>query len=126
MFCIYRDKAVDESSSFFPKDVFESSSAAFHSLHGIPQSPWSNEEQLVMKTNSGGKTWSPSKLKRESVQGPGGQGQVLKIQLPVPFPKKSILNAGEQKDYLFTINNIMRSFNKGVPAEANDFIHMKV
>ncbi len=79
-----------------------------------------------MKTNSGGKTWSPSKLKREAVQGPGGQGKVLKIQLPVPYPKKSVLNVGEQKDYLFTINKIMRSFNKGIPAEADDFIRIKV
>jgi hypothetical protein len=60
------------------------------------------------------------------VQGPVGQGKVLKIQLPVSFPKKSVLNVCEQKDYLFTINKIMKSFVKGIPAESNDFIHIKV
>ena len=60
------------------------------------------------------------------MQGPGGEGMVLKIQLPVPFPKKSVLNVCEQKDYLFTINRIMKSFIQGVPAEPDDFKFIKV
>ena len=125
-FINWRDKAVDESSCFFPKDVFENTSAAFHSLHGIPQSPWPNEEQPLLKANAENKSWSPCSLKRETVQGPGGEGMVLKIQLPVPFPKKSVLNVCEQKDYLFTINRIMKSFIQGVPAEPDDFKFIKV
>ena len=73
---------------FSPKDIFESTSATFHSLHGIPQSPWPNKEQAFIKTNSAEKTWSSFSLKHEAGQGPGGQGKVLKIQLPVSFPKK--------------------------------------
>ncbi|KAI9555667.1 hypothetical protein GHT06_018182 [Daphnia sinensis] len=122
------DKAVDDSSSFFSKDVFENCSAAFHAIHGIPQSPWPHDEQGSTKNNSrgaSGKAWSPSHLKRIPVESVGGQGKTLKIQPPAPFPRKSVLNVFEQKDYLFAIIRVMRSFMVAIPADADDFIRIK-
>ncbi|KAK4022764.1 hypothetical protein OUZ56_008211 [Daphnia magna] len=122
------DKAVDESSSFFSRDVFDNCSAAFHAIHRIPQSPWPHDEQGSMKNNSrgaSGKTWSPCHLKRIAVESVGGQGKTLKIQPPAPFPRKSVLNVFEQKDYLFAIIRVMRSFMIAIPADADDFIRIK-
>lgn len=125
---INRDKAVDESSSFFPKDVFEKSSAAYHQLHAIPQSPWPKDEHA--KKNSDGtvndKTWNPSTLKREVVEGVGGQGKLLKIQLPVLFPQKSILSSIEQRDYLFAIIRVMKAFMLGTPTDQTDVKRIRV
>lgn len=82
-----------------------------------------------MKNNSrgaSGKTWSPCHLKRIAVESVGGQGKTLKIQPPAPFPRKSVLNVFEQKDYLFAIIRVMRSFMIAIPADADDFIRIKV
>lgn len=109
--------------------MFDSSSAAFHAVHGIPQSPWPPDEQELMKNNTwrkSGKAWSPCNLKRIAVEGVGGQGKALKIQPPAPFPRKSVLNVLEQKNYLFAIIRVMKSFMVAIQANADDFICIKV
>lgn len=110
--------------------MFEKSSAAYHSLHKISQSPWpSSDEQIANIAFAGDAStgkWDPCTLKREVIPGVGGKGKVLKVPIPVPFSSKSVLNAFEQKDYLFSINRIMKAFSNRQQIEPADAIRIKV
>ena len=118
-----RDSALDEFNSFFNRDIFVSSSAAYHRVHNIPQSPWPpNQDDKKEQENK----WNPCQLKREDIVGVNGQGKVRKIEMPNPLPKKSILSAFEQRDYNFALIRILKAFITGAPCDPSDLLKLKV
>ena len=128
-FSCSRDRAEDESNSFLFKDAFLSNSAAFHQLYQIPQSPWPSEKSGAKSTgieDLNARNWNPNNLKRKPIEGVNDNGQVLKIEPPKPFLRKSILNSKEQKDYFFIILRIKKALMAGTPTDPNDVIKLKV
>lgn len=60
--------------------------------------------------------WDPKTYKRETIVGANGKGEVTKIYPPRSFPRKSVLDKIQQKDYLFALILVNKAlFNKQVP-----------
>ena len=49
-----------------------------------------------------------------------------KIELPKPLPELSVLSSFEQKDYIFALVRISKSFLSGAPCDPNDILRLKV
>lgn len=124
---LYRDTTPEEDRiCFFKRDIFEKCSAAYHQMFGINQTPWPEAMPKNLKDHEtdGENKWEPTTLKREKIGGLGGEGNLLKIHLPVPFPQPSILSFMEQKDYVYIILRLMKSLMSGnshKPAEVFKF-----
>ena len=129
LFSWCRDQSTDQSNSFFSSEVFASSSATYHQLYSIPQSLWPSENKsssLIEVNDLNARKWTARNLKRVSMKGLNGIGNVLVVEPPKPLPKNSVLGAHEQKDYLFSILRVKKALMNGTPPDSNDLKVLKV
>lgn len=120
---------MDETQSFFTQDKFCQSSAAFHQIHGIIQTSFPFTEswgKLRGVEDLNACKWNPFNLKREIIDGPGGQGEVVQVQLPKLLPQKSSLSDNQQKDYFFCLIRISKAFLYGAELNSGDLAKFKV
>jgi hypothetical protein len=124
-----RDGPVEEDLlCFFKRDVFESCSATYHQMYGLHQTRWpeTNAVEQISSLNANVVQWDPVKLKREKIGAAGSQGTVIKIQLPSPFPRHSILSARDQKDYVHITLRVTKSLVTGARHDAMETMKFKV
>lgn len=121
---------MDESNSFFTKEVLTTSLAAYHQLHAIPLSPWpvkqGKPEELVGLKDTSERKWNAKNLKRIQLPGVNGKGKVLQVEPPKLLVKKSVLTPQQQKDYLYAIIRVKKALLTGAPVDGQDVKRLKV
>lgn len=92
------------------------------------QTPWPFTEQNKKHgvDDLDARKWNPVNLKRETIDGPGGQGEVIMVHPPRPLPRKSSLSYTDQRDYFFALLRISKAFLYGTEVIPNDMLRFKV